>query len=66
MKKSAVMVLCLTLVSVHAFAELVLLPGLGLSYYSGSTGKKLYVYASFRSRLRLFVPDGFGFYALHG
>lgn len=40
MKKIAVMFLCLALVSAHAFAELVLMPGAGLSYYSGSTGEK--------------------------
>ena len=40
MKKIAIMLFCLALVSAHAFAELVLMPGAGLSYYSGSTGEK--------------------------
>ena len=40
MKKIAIMFLCLALVSVQAFAEFVMVPGLGLSYYSGSTGEK--------------------------
>ena len=34
------MLFCLALVSAHAFAEFVMVPGLGLSYYSGSTGEK--------------------------
>lgn len=40
MKKIAVMLFCLALVSVHAFAEFVMVPGLGLSHYYGSTGEK--------------------------
>lgn len=40
MKKIAIMFLCLALVSAHAFAEFVMLPGAGLSYYSSSTGEK--------------------------
>ena len=40
MKKIAIMLFCLALVSAHAFAEFVMVPGLGLSYYSGSTGEK--------------------------
>ena len=40
MKKIAIMFFCLALVSAHAFAEFVMVPGLGLSYYSGSTGGK--------------------------
>ena len=40
MKKIAIMLFCLALVSAHAFAEFVMVPGLGLSYYSGSTGGK--------------------------
>jgi hypothetical protein len=40
MKKIAIMLFCLALVSAHAFAEFVMVPGLGLSYYSGSTGEE--------------------------
>lgn len=40
MKKIAIMLFCLALVSAHAFAEFVMVPGLGLSYYYGSTGEK--------------------------
>ena len=40
MKKIAIMLFCLALVSTHAFAEFVMVPGLGLSYYYGSTGEK--------------------------
>ena len=40
MKKIAIMLFCLALVSAHAFAEFVMVPGLGLSYYSSSTGEK--------------------------
>ena len=40
MKKIAIIFLCLALVSVQAFAEFVMVPGLGLSHYSGSTGEK--------------------------
>ena len=40
MKKIAIMLFCLALVSAHAFAEFVMVPGLGLSYYSGSRGEK--------------------------
>lgn len=40
MKKIAIMLFFLALVSAHAFAEFVMVPGLGLSYYSGSTGEK--------------------------
>ena len=40
MRKIAIMLFCLALVSAHAFAEFVMVPGLGLSYYSGSTGEK--------------------------
>ena len=40
MKKIALMLFCLALVSAHAFAEFVMVPGLGLSYYYGSTGEK--------------------------
>lgn len=40
MKKIAIMLFCLTLVSAHAFAEFVMVPGLGFSYYYGSTGEK--------------------------
>ena len=52
MKKIAIMLFCLTLVSAHAFAEFVMVPGLGLSYYSGSTGEKSSV---------SMVPFGVGF-----
>jgi len=40
MKKIAFILFCLALVSAHAFAEFVMVPGLGLSYYYGSTGEK--------------------------
>jgi|GEM_PF-883132 len=40
MKKIAIMLFCLALVSAHAFAEFVMVPGLGLSHYYGSTGEK--------------------------
>lgn len=40
MKKIAIMLFCLALVSAHVFAEFVMVPGLGLSYYYGSTGEK--------------------------
>ena len=40
MKKIAIMLFCLALVSAHVFAEFIMVPGLGLSYYSGSTGEK--------------------------
>ncbi|MGI5101683.1 DUF2715 domain-containing protein [Treponema vincentii] len=40
MRKIAIMLSCLALVSAHAFAEFVMVPGIGLSYYSGSTGEK--------------------------
>ena len=52
MKKIAIMLFCLALVSAHAFAEFVMVPGLGLSYYSGSTGEKSSV---------SMVPFGVGF-----
>ena len=40
MKKIAIMLFCLALVSAHVFAEFVMVPGLGLSHYYGSTGEK--------------------------
>ena len=52
MRKIAIMLFCLALVSAHAFAEFVMVPGLGLSYYSGSTGEKSSV---------SMVPFGVGF-----
>jgi hypothetical protein len=52
MKKIAIMLFCLALVSAHAFAEFVMVPGLGLSYYSGATGEKSSV---------SMVPFGVGF-----
>jgi len=56
MRKIAIMLFCLALVSAHAFAEFVMVPGLGLSYYSGSTGEESSV---------SMVPFGVGFYFLY-